>query len=59
MPHTTDFQSEGGYSTRTAARKLDRAPQTLRRAHCEQGNYCGVVPVKLPNGGLLLARARD
>ena len=41
------------YATKTAARILDRAPHTLRKAHCELGHYCGVTPKKLPAGGLL------
>ena len=27
-------------------------PATIRRAHCMDGHYSGLIPVKLPNGRL-------
>jgi len=29
------------------------SPSTIRRAHCLNGHYCGIKPIKLPNRFLL------
>jgi len=40
-------------TTEVAAPRLTVKPQTMRAAHCRDGHYMNIVPVKLPNGRLL------
>lgn len=40
-------------STAQFAAELGISPQTLLKAHCKQGAYFGVTPVKQANGRLL------
>jgi len=40
-------------STIEFAKYLGVQPSTIRRAHCLQGHYCGIKPIKLPNRILL------
>lgn len=40
-------------TTTELAKCLGVSPSTVRRAHCLQGHYCGIKPIKLPNRFLL------
>lgn len=40
-------------TTEEFAMHLGVLPSTVRRAHCLQGHYCGIKPIKLPNRILL------
>ena len=40
-------------STEELASILCVVPQTIRASLCRKGHYCGIVPLKLPNGRLL------
>lgn len=39
--------------TKEAAALIHVKPQTMRAGYCHDGEYMGLVPVKLPNGRLL------
>lgn len=39
--------------TAEAAKFLKIQPATMRRAYCVDGQYCGLVPLKMPNRLLL------
>ena len=40
-------------STKKCADKLNVKPATIYSGYCNDGHYCGIVPVKLPNRFLL------
>ena len=40
-------------TTNELAKALGLSPESLRQAHSKQGNYYGLVPLKLPNSRLL------
>lgn len=50
---TTPIDPSRVYSTKEAAGKLRNRPATWVRNLCINGHFCGVRPVKLPNGRLL------
>jgi hypothetical protein len=39
--------------TATLARATDRKPASIRTAVWRNGHFCGIKPIKLPNGRLL------
>jgi len=42
-----------GYDTEELAASTNHKGQTLRASYCKKGHWCGLVPIKLPNGRLL------
>ena len=36
-------------NTKEFASEVKVQPQTIRRAYCLTGHYCGIQPIKLPN----------
>lgn len=40
-------------TTAALAAKLGVKPQSILRAYCQKGSYCGLRPIKLPNRRLL------
>lgn len=52
IPHTPGVRPAAKLTTKELADRLRVQPQTVRASYCRKGHYLGLVPIKLPNGGL-------
>ena len=47
------MKTNKGYTTNCVAERAGMHPGTPRNSFCRNGHWCGIRPVKLPNGRLL------